>query len=73
MDLTTVVDPSSGADDVDPTVAPPLSLYAMMESFMTTQAAHVQFLDELLTEVASLRANFAEYRSTFPPPSPSND
>ena len=36
MDLTTVVDPSSGADDVDPTVAPPLSLYAMMESFMTT-------------------------------------
>ena len=73
MDLTTVVDPSSGADDVDPTVAPPLSLYAMMESFMTTQVAHVQFLDELLTKVASLRANFAEYRSTFPPPSPSDD
>ena len=73
MDLTTVVDPSSGADDVDPTVASPLSLYAMMESFMTTQAAHVQFLDELLTEVASLRANFAEYRSTFPPLSPSDD
>ena len=36
MDLTTVMDPSSGADDVDPTVATPLSFYAMMESFMTT-------------------------------------
>ena len=36
VDPTTTMDPSSGVDDVDPTVAPPLSLYAMMESFMTT-------------------------------------
>ena len=68
MDPTATVDPSGGADDVDPTVAPPFSLHAMMESFITTQAAHGQLLDELLTEVASLRADFAKYRSAFPPP-----
>ena len=27
MDLTAFVDPSGGADDVDPIVAPPLSVY----------------------------------------------
>ena len=37
---------------------------------MTTQATHGQLLDELLTEVASLREDFAEYRSAFPPPPP---
>ena len=36
VDLTAVVYPSGGVDDVDPTVAPPLSLCAMMQSFMTT-------------------------------------
>nr|POE81772.1 hypothetical protein CFP56_19971 [Quercus suber] len=40
VDLTAVVDPFGGANDVDPTVAPPLSLRAMMQPFMTTQAAH---------------------------------
>ena len=40
VDLTTVVDPSGGVDDVDPTVAPLLSLRAMIKSFMTTQVAH---------------------------------
>ena len=40
MGLTAVVDPFGGADDVDPTVASPLSLRVMMESFTTTQAAH---------------------------------
>ena len=40
VDSTAIVEPSGGADDVDPTVAPPLSLRAMMESFMTTQAVH---------------------------------
>mgnify|MGYP006869218800 CR=1 FL=1 len=30
------MDPSGGADDVNPTVTPPLLLRAMMESFMTT-------------------------------------
>ena len=36
VDPTTAVDPFGGADDVDPTVTTPLSLCAMMESFMTT-------------------------------------
>ena len=36
VDLTTAVDPFGGADDVNPTVTTPLSLRAMMESFMTT-------------------------------------
>ena len=40
MGPTTVVDPFGGADDVDPTVASPLSLRVMMESLMTTQATH---------------------------------
>ena len=40
MGPTAVVDPFGGADDVDPTVASPLSLRVMMESLMTTQAAH---------------------------------
>ena len=39
VNLTTAVDPFSGVDDVDPAVAPPLSLYIMMQSFMTTQVA----------------------------------
>ena len=46
-----------------------LSLYAMMETFITTQAAYGQLLDELITEVATLRAYFTEYKSAFPPPS----
>ena len=54
MDSTTAVDLAGDAEDVDPTIAPPLSLCAMMESFMTTQATHGQLWDELLTEVASL-------------------
>ena len=40
VDLAAVVDPFDGVDDADPIVAPPLSLRAMMQSFMTTQAAH---------------------------------
>ena len=64
---------SSGDDDiVDPTITPPLSLRAMMESFITTQTAHGQLIDELLTKVATLRADFAENRRAFPPPPPSN-
>ena len=35
VDPTTAMDPSGGADDIDLTVTPPLSLHAMMESFMT--------------------------------------
>ena len=70
VDPNATVDSSGGAEDVDPSVAPPLSLCAMMQSFMTTQDAHGQLLDELLIEVASLRADFAEFKSAFPPPSP---
>ena len=36
MDLTAAMDPSGGANDVNPTVSPPHSLRAMMQSFMTT-------------------------------------
>ena len=39
---------------------------------MTTQAAHGQLLDELITEVAALRMDFFVYRSAFPP-LPSSD
>ena len=65
------VDPIAGVDPVvNDIVAPPFSLRARMKTFMTTQTAHGQLIDELLTEVASLRADFAEYRSVFPPPPP---
>ena len=40
VDPTTAVDPSSGDNDVDPTVTPYFSLCVMMESFMTIQAAY---------------------------------
>ena len=55
-----------------PTIPPPLSLRAMMETFMATQAAHGQLLDGLIAKVATLRADFSEYRSAFPPPLPSD-
>ena len=50
-------------DTTDPTVAPPLSFRAMMGTFITTQAAHRQLIDKLLTEVATLRVDFAKYMS----------
>ena len=53
--------------DAEPTVPPLLSLRAMMESFITTQAAHGQLLNELITKVAALRVDFTEYRNAFPP------
>ena len=42
----------------------------MIETFMTTRVTHRQFINELLTEVAALRADFAEDRSAFPPSPP---
>ena len=72
VDPIAAVDLAADAETDDPTVAPPLSLQAMMETFMTTQATHGQLIDELIIEVALLRADFAEYRSAFPPPPPSN-
>ena len=67
VDSTILVDPVADVEIDDPTVTP-LSLQAMMKTFMTTQVAHVQLIDEILTEVVALRADFAEYRSAFPPP-----
>ena len=63
---------ANGAQTTDPFVPPHLSLRSMMETFMSTQAAHGQLLDELLIEVAALRTDFDEYRSAFPPPPPSD-
>ena len=39
---------------------------------MTTQAAHGQHLKGLIYEVATLRVDFLENRSAFPPPPPSD-
>lgn len=78
------VDPTAAAADhgddevhvdtvaAEPTVPPSLSLHAMMETFMTTQAAHGQILDGLITEVVALRVDFSKYTSAFPPPPPSD-
>ena len=66
------VDPVANVEINDPTVTPPFSTWAMMETFMTTQATHGQLIDELIIEVAVLRADFAKYRSAFPPPPPFN-
>ena len=44
--------------DVKPTVPPSLSLCAMMEMFIMTQATHGQLMDELIFEVAVLRVDF---------------
>ncbi|XP_030942302.1 uncharacterized protein LOC115967357 [Quercus lobata] len=78
VDPTTAVaddgDDGVHADSVaaEPTVPPPLSLRAMMETFMTTQAAHGQLLDGLIAGVATLRVDFSENMSAFPPPPPSD-
>ena len=73
VDSIAAVDPFGGVNDVDPIITLPFLLRDMMESFMTTQAAHGQLLDELLTEVVALRADFVDYRSAFPRPPPSDD
>nr|POF12308.1 hypothetical protein CFP56_68053 [Quercus suber] len=49
------------------------SHYTMMETFMTTQAACGQLLDSLIIDVAALRVEFIEYRSSFLPHPPSDD
>ena len=67
VDSTIAVDPIANVEIDDPTVTP-LSLRAMMKTFMTTQVANGQLINEILTEVVALRADFAEYRSAFPPP-----
>ena len=68
-----------GDDEVDIDIAatahtgpPPPSLRAMMEIVMTTQAVHGQLLDGILAEVATLRADLADYRHLVPPSPPSD-
>ena len=51
---------------------PPSSLRAMMETVMSTQAAHGQLLDGLLIEVVALQADLADYRHPVPPSLPSD-
>ena len=50
----------------------PPSLRAMMETIMTTQAAHGQLLYGFFVEVAALRADLADYRHAVPPSPPSD-
>ena len=45
MDPTATVDPTGDVEIVNPTIIPPLSLYAMMETFLTTQATHGKLID----------------------------
>ena len=66
-----------GDDEVDVDTADaahtcllPPSLHAMMETIMTTQAAHGQLLHGLLAEVAAMRADLAYYRHPVPPSPP---
>lgn len=44
--------------------------HIMMETFMMTQAAHRRLLDKLIPSVTTLKADFIEYRSSFPSPPP---
>ena len=59
-------DANLDADVVGPSITPH-SLCEMMETFMMTQAAHGQLLDDLISDVVVLRADFAKYRRSFPP------
>ena len=70
MDPTIIVDLAT--DDTINSTVTSLSLHAMMKTFMTTQAAHGQLINELLIVVAALRVDFAKYRSVFPPLPPSD-
>ena len=51
---------------------PPPSLRAMMETIMTTQAAHGQLLYGFFFEVAALRADLVDYRRAIPRSPPSD-
>ena len=77
-DPTSVI-AEDGDDEVDVDIADathtgplPPSLRAMMETIMTTQAAHGQLLYGFFAEVAALRAGLADYRHTVPPSPPSD-
>ena len=68
-----------GDDEVDVDIAAvvhtgpsPPSLRAMMETIMTTQAAHGQLLYGFFFEVAALRADLVDYRRAIPRSPPSD-
>ena len=58
--------------DVAHTCPLPPFLHAMMETIMTTQAAHGKLLHGLLAEVGAIRADLAHYRRHVPPSPPSD-
>ena len=75
----TIAVAEDGDDEVDVDIVavahtgpPPPSLHAMMETIMTTQAAHGQLLYGFFSEVAALRADLADYRHAVPPSAPSD-
>ena len=77
-DPTSVV-AEDGDDEIDidtvdaaQTCPLPPSLNAMMETIMTTQAAHGQLLHGLLAEVGAMRADIAHYTLPVPPSTPSD-
>ena len=77
-DPTSVVtedgDDEIDVDTVDAAHTCPLppSFHAMMETIMTTQAAHGQLLHGLLAEVGAMRADLAHYTHPVPPSTPSD-
>ena len=87
FDLATAIDDededaaAGGPSGASPSLRPMLervletqsSHYTMMETFMTTRAAHGQLLDSLIIDVAALRIEFNEHRSSFLPHPPSDD
>ena len=77
-DPTSVV-AEDGDDEIDVDIVDaahtcplPPSLHAMMETIVTTQAAHGQLLHGLLAEVGAMRADLAHYTRPVPPSTPSD-
>ena len=73
--ISVVVEDGDDEVDVDTADAAhigplPPSLHAMMETIMTTQAAHGQLLHGLLAEVTAMRADLAHYKRPVPPSPP---
>ena len=61
VDLTAVVDPP-------PSTSGDSSIRSMLDTIMTIQAAHGQFLVDVLTELQALRTDLVSNRQTPPPP-----
>ena len=64
VDPTVAMDLAGDDDETtDPTITPPP---------FSLRATNRQLLDELITKLAALIANFSKYRSVFPPLAPSD-